>query len=292
MASGSVKILKDCEAGRYFELPSGKVILGTWKEMQADYEMKQFQKQWMEDWPFLWVLIKISLPESPIDFVPSPRIREGELLEDVSDIYSLTKMDLLIHTSLQDTGADKLLAAIEASKTRPLSKVLTGLGLPGLGRTWCRKLAERYKTIQALTHETWQATVQVPGLGHIRASALHTWCRTEGTHRVIEKLKVAGLTALQDTPDASEASSSVSRVSGKTFMFTGRMEVYRRQQAQEIIEELGGIAGSGVSSKTDYLVVGEKPGSKLGIALHLGVPRITENEFLEMIREVREVAKV
>ncbi len=278
-----MQIVKDCEAGRYFELPSGKIFLATWEDMNTDYQMKEFRKKWEENWPFLWTLIKIAMPESPFPFIDTPRLRKGELIEDVADVFYLTKMDLLIRTPLQDASATKILAAIEGAKSRPLAKVLTGFGIRHIGRTWCKTLVDQYKSIEALTNETWLDMIQVPGLGHVRASSLHSWFRTEGSHKIIEKMRVAGVTALETSQGSSNAVSSAVR--GKTFMFTGRMEIHRRAQAQEIVEELGGIAGTSISSSTDFLVVGEKPGSKLFLAKMQGVPTITEVEFLDMVKE-------
>jgi len=121
----------------------------------------------------------------------------------------------------------------------------------------------------------------VPGLGHIVASSIMEWFHTEANWRMIEKLRLVDV-RLSDTPIKSEA---VNQITGKTFMFTGKLVCFTRHQAQEEVQTLGGTVGSAVSSKTDYLVVGERPGSKLGHAAVLGVPRLTENEFIEMLKE-------
>ena len=267
--------------GVYYQLDTGKVIFILHEDMAFDFLMTAFRNKFEEDWPLLWMLRKIGIPIGPIEFRNTPRTREGALLEDNGDIYFLTKAGLL-RCGVGDPTSDKILTAIEGSKTRPLGKVVCALGILGVGREWGEKLAKKFGSIDALGKATWTDLVLISGLGHTIANNILEWFHTEGNWKMVEKMRIAGVQL--EIPSTTKVPEATSGISGKTFMFTGRLETMTRANAQATVVEAGGLVGSGVSKNTDYLVGGDRPGSKLGHASALGVKRITEQEFYTLLQ--------
>jgi len=282
---GTLKKIKTSEMGIYYGLDTGKVIFISHSDMAFDFQMKAFRSKFEEDWPLLWMLRKMALPMGPVEFKNTPRTREGMLIEDCGDLYFLTKADLL-RCGIGDPTSDKILTAIENSKTRPLGKIIFSLGILDVGREWGEKLAKKFGSIDALARATWKDLILTPGLGATIARSILEFFHTEGNWKMIEKLRVAGVQL--SIPSAKEVPAAASSISGKTFMFTGRLETMTRAQAQATVVEAGGLVGSGVSKNTDYLVIGDKPGSKLGHAAALGVKRITEQEFYKLLQGGRQ----
>jgi len=276
---GTLKKIKTSEMGIYYGLNTGKVIFISHSDMAFSLQMKAFRSKFEEDWPLLWMLRKMDIPTGPVEFKNTSRTREGMLMEDPADLYFLTKADLL-RCGIGDIVSDRILLAIENSKTRPLGKVIFSLGILGIGREWGEKLARKFGSIDALGRATWEELVLTPGLGATLVRNILEFFHTEGSWKMVEKLRIAGVHL-----SATEVPARTSTISGKTFMFTGRLETMTRAQAQATVVEAGGSIGSGVSKNTDYLVVGGKPGSKLGKAIALAVARITEQEFYTLLQK-------
>lgn len=276
---------KVCEAGIYFQNRSlDKVILLSWPDISADILVKKIRDKFEEDWPAKWEEIKSGLSTTPVPIRDSPRPRRGELMEDVADLYFLTKADFLRLPRIRDATADKLLLSIGASKCTPFHKLLFGLGIRHVGRETSGVLAKHFPTLDILGHASFTDFLGIDGIAGTVAFSVLEWFHTECNWKVVEKLRLAGLDyAFGYSP--KEEKVKANPIKGKTFMFTGKLETLTRHQAQAQVEELGGIAGSAVSKNTDYLVVGEKPGSKLAHAISLGIPRITEKEFYDLIQE-------
>lgn len=282
--AGTLKKIKTAEMGVYYQLDTGKVIFISHPDMAHTLQMSAFRSRFEEDtWPLLWMLIKISIPIGPVEFKNSPRVNPNGLIEDPADLYFLTKGDLLRCGNTQEIMADKLLINIEKSKKAPLNKLLYGLGILGVGREWSKKLAKRFGSIDQLGRAPWKELVLIPGLGSTIARNILEWFHTEANWKMVEKLRIAGVQL--EIPSAKEVPVVTSGLSGRTFMFTGRLETMTRAKAQATVIEAGGLVGSGVSRNTDYLVVGDKPGSKLGHATALGIPRITEQEFYSLLNK-------
>jgi len=288
-SSGTLKIIETCDSGVCCQLGNGKVVFLSHEDIAYTYHMYAFRSKFEEDWPLLWMLRKMDIPMGPIEFRNTPRTQEGALIEDPADIYFLTKVDLLQCGNIQDLTADKLLIAIENSKCRPLGKIIFALGIPHVGREWADKLAQEFSSIDALGRATWEDLTSIPGLGVTIALSILEWFHTEGSWKMIEKLRLVGVQL--EIPSTEDVSITVEPLARKTFMFTGRLETLTRSKARALIEGLGGIAGSAVSKNTDYLVVGDKPGSKLDRAIALDIPRISEEELYELIQKKEEDAK-
>ncbi len=207
-------------------------------------------------------------------------VNEG-LIKDLADIYYLKREDLLKLEGWKEKRADNLLRAIEESKNRPLWRLITGLGIKFVGQVTAQVLAERYKSIDALAQATQEELEQIEGIGPRIAQSVVTWFRQEANRKVLEKLRRAGVRMAEE----EEAEAEAKPLEGLTFVITGALSSMSREEAKTFIESLGGRVTNSVSRKTDYLIVGENPGSKLQKAQQLGVPTLSEEEFFKFIEE-------
>ncbi len=199
---------------------------------------------------------------------------EAGLLHDVADFYLLTKEQILGLEGFADKSAENLLAAIEASKNRPLQRLLTALGIRHVGSIVAGILADHFGSIDALMAATEEELQQVPGLGPYTARAVVEFFASPSNRAVVEKLRRAGV-RLADV--RAEAPAGPQPLAGKTFVITGTLPTMSREEATEYIRARGGKVTDSVSAKTDYLVVGASPGgTKYNRAVQLGIPMIDE----------------
>ena len=201
------------------------------------------------------------------------------LVKDLADLYFLKKEDLVKLERMGEKSAENLLRAIEESKNRSLDRVLYGLGIRYVGEHMARVLIDHFGSIEALKNATYEDLIQIPEVGPVVAQSVVTFFRQPENLKLLERLKQAGV-RLEQAPEERKKSDLLA---GKTFVFTGALKSFTREEAQRLVEELGGRAASSVSRKTDYVVVGENPGSKAQRARELGIPMITEEEFKRMI---------
>lgn len=201
------------------------------------------------------------------------------LVKDVSDIYYLNRDSLLKIGHFADKAATNLADAIEGSKTKPLSRMLFGLGIRHVGSHVADVLTRRYSTLNEIANASEEELTAVPEVGPQIADSVYTFFRQDENLKVIKRLKEAGLN-MQEEHETVEQT-----LAGQTFVLTGGLESLTREQATEKIERLGGRVSSSVSSKTDYMVAGEDPGSKLAKARALGVPVIGERELKDLLGE-------
>lgn len=204
---------------------------------------------------------------------------EKGLIENISDIYSLTFEQI---ASLKKNGkkfAENLIHAITDSKIRPLDKLIAALGIRHIGSKSAKTLAKHFKTMDNLMKAEIEELSQIEDIGEITAQSIYEFFRQDQTIDLIQKLKNAGIHMEEEQKEVKDQ-----RFSGMTFVLTGSLEQYTREQAGEIIEELGGKVSSSVSKKTSYVLAGEEAGSKLTKAQELGVNVITEKEFENMIK--------
>jgi len=199
---------------------------------------------------------------------------QAGLVHDVADVYSLTKEQLLGVDRLADKSADNLLRGIEVSKSRPLPRLLFALGIRHVGLQTATWLAQAFGSMDALREASEEDIAAVEGVGSIIAKSVRAWFDEPRNLAVLDKLRQAGL---QLTAEAAPAEGRP--LAGKAFVITGRLERQTRLAAEARIKELGGTVGDAVSRKTDYLVVGAEPGSKLRRAQQLGTTVLDEAEF-------------
>ncbi len=217
------------------------------------------------------------------------QLADAGLLNTFGDIFELHKKreQLLELDRMGEKKADNLLAGIEAAKTRGLDRVLSGLGIRHLGSTVSRILTKHYGSIEALqaaTREdiqTFQIDGQESGIGPEIAASIHHFLHSEAGRHVIEELQTANVT-LAVSQSTNQNTSQI--FAGKTFVVTGKLEKYTRDEIHALVEQHGGKASSSVSKKTGYLVAGEKAGSKLTKAEQLGVTVLSETEWETLLK--------
>jgi DNA ligase (NAD+) len=184
---------------------------------------------------------------------------------------------------MAEKSAQNLIDGVAASKNAPFEKVLFGLGIRFVGATVAKKLAKHYKTVWALANATQEDLEQVDEIGVRIAESVVAFFIDVKNLQVLERLKDAGV-KLELNEYAQELTSTI--LEGKSFLFTGKLTQFTRDDAKEMVEQHAGKTISGISKKLDYLVVGEKAGSKLKKAEALGtVTILTETEFLDLIEK-------
>jgi DNA ligase (NAD+) len=205
-----------------------------------------------------------------------------EMARDPADMYFLTKEELLKLERMGDKLADNILAAIASTKRPPLARLIYGLGIRHVGEHVAEVLAERFGSLERLAQAREEELAETPEIGPVIAEAIAVFFRQQQTKRLLEKLRKAGVEP-QAPPRAARASAG-GPFSGKTVVFTGTIGI-PRSQAEAMVKAQGGRAASSVSKSTDFVIVGEEPGSKYEKARKLGVTILTEDEFRRMIEQ-------
>jgi DNA ligase (NAD+) len=207
---------------------------------------------------------------------------ERGLLHDVGDFYSLDREAILALEGYAEKSTGNLLAMIEAFKTRPLARVLAGLGIRGVGGLVAQLLASHFRSLDALAAASAEEIEAIPGMGPLTAAAIVEWFSHAPNRAVVEKLRRAGL-RLAEEAEALPEERERRPLADKTFVITGTLPSMSRNEAKDLIERHGGKVTGSVSRKTDYLLVGASPGSKFRKAQQLGVATIDEAALLIMI---------
>ena len=203
---------------------------------------------------------------------------EKGLIKSPADIYYLKLEDISSLWKSGTTAAKKLLTAIEGSKQQDLSRLIYALGIRQVGAKTGKVLASTFGTMDALMAASLEELTEVPDVGAVTAENICGWFAQEQSQRMIRRLRDAGVNF------ESKRVVSDARFAGKTFVLTGALSKFTRDEATEKIELFGGKAAGSVSKKTSFVVVGENAGSKERKARELGIPILTEDEFLEMIQ--------
>lgn len=208
-------------------------------------------------------------------------ILSAELVKDSADIYSLTKEKLLTLERMGEKSASNIIRSIEASKNRPLATVIMALGIRHIGGETAAWLASNFGSIDALAKATEAELTAIPSIGPKIAQSLLAHFSNAQNIKLIEKLRAAGV-RLEGAPLPKKEGLPLN---GKTLLVTGTLDSMSRGVAEAKIRELGGTVASSVTKKTDYLVVGKDPGSKVEKAQQYGVRQLNEQEFLKLIGE-------
>ena len=198
------------------------------------------------------------------------------LVKGFPDIYRLKKEDLLGLELFKDKKADNLLAQIRKSKEQPLSRLIFALGIRHIGEKNARTLAGHFKTLKGFMAAGPEDLARISDIGPVIGSAVSEYFKSPATRAMAEELGALGLR--QDEPERAAGGP----LEGKTFVFTGELKTLTRDEAQAKVRALGGKETSSVSAKTSYVVAGADPGSKLAKAGKLGVPVLSEEDFLKL----------
>jgi DNA ligase (NAD+) len=199
------------------------------------------------------------------------------LIKDVADIYYINKEELIELERMAEKSAQNIIDAIEKSKTKPLSKFLYALGIRHVGETTAEDLARQFPRLDNFFRLSEENLMEVEGIGPEVAASVHQFFRDKKNKESIELLKKAGVKLIEPRPKEK------GKLAVKTFVFTGTLKTFGRDEARNLVESLGGMTASSVSKKVDYVVVGEDPGSKFDKAKELGIKTLTEEEFKKMI---------
>ena len=207
------------------------------------------------------------------------QLLDRNLINNIADIYALTFDDI---ASLKKNGkkfAQNLIDSINKSKENDLYRLITALGIRHVGAKASKILARKYKSMDNLMNASFEELSEIKDIGEVMADSIKSFFMQEQTIDLIKKLKEYGVNM-----ESLDEEMSDNRFEGKTFVLTGALEHYTREEATNIIEKFGGKTSSSVSKKTDYVLAGEEAGSKLTKAQNLGVKIITEEEFGKMSR--------
>lgn len=207
------------------------------------------------------------------------QLADKKMIHDVADIYDLTVDDALKIDGFKEKSANNLINAIENSKSRNLDKLVFALGIRNVGAKAATLLCEEFNSIEGLINAQITDIIKIDGIGDIMAESVAEYFKSESVRNVIRRLQEKGVN-MQYT---SSVESDV--LKGRTIVVTGTLPTLSRDEAEKLIRDNGGKASSSVSKKTSYVLAGEKAGSKLDKANSLGIPVITEEEFLKMINK-------
>jgi DNA ligase (NAD+) len=202
------------------------------------------------------------------------------LVQDVADLYTLRRQDLLELEGFAEKKADNILEAIQTSKTRPFSRLITALGIHGVGEVMAGDLAEHYQDLDALAVATLEELQGIEGIGPNIAQAIVDWFARPANQRLLDKLRANGVwphseMQIETTKDLT--------LDGLTFVISGTLPVFSRDEAKAFIKSYGGKVSDSISKKTNYLVLGENPGSKLVKAQSLGVEILDEEGLRRLV---------
>ena len=205
-----------------------------------------------------------------------------ELVKSVADLYRLEKAQLFQFERMGDKLAEKLLAAIEASKQRPLERFLFGLGIRHVGSHLAKVLSRQFGSLAALAEADAEQLLAVHEIGPQVADSVTRFFAAANNRQILAELQQLGV-----TPQATEQPRG-DKLQGKVFVFTGALERFSRKQGETLVEAQGGRASGSVSKKTDFVVAGPGAGSKLSKAEQLGIKVLNEEEFLSFIEQEEE----
>ena len=222
---------------------------------------------------------KVGMDINGLGYAIIEQLVDKGLINNIADIYTLSKEDIASLKKNGDKFAQKLVDAIAKSKENELSKLINALGIRHIGTKSAKILAKRYGNIDALMNASFDSLNETDEIGEITADSVSEFFMQDQTKDLIERLKQAGVNMIEHGQELID-----DRFAGKIFVLTGTLEKHSRDEASKIIESHAGKVSNTVSKKTDYVLAGEEAGSKLTKAEKLGVTIITEEQFEEMIK--------
>lgn len=206
------------------------------------------------------------------------QLYENGLIKNVADIYFIKKETLIDLERMAEKSADNIIQSVHASRSRSIDRILFGLGIRFVGTHVAKVLISQFKTIDALAQATVDELMELHEIGPQVAKSVVEFFSSVENLEIIQRLKSGGVQI-----DHYKPQKRAKKLQGKSFVFTGTLSQFSRQEAQQLVEELGGKVTSAVSSKTSFVVAGDAPGSKVEKAKKLNVSIISEIEFLQMI---------
>lgn len=206
------------------------------------------------------------------------QLYDKKMISNPVDLYKLLPQDLMMLDLIQEKSASNIYISIQNSKTRPLNRLVTALGIRHVGKETADILTSEFPSLDDLKGASLEQLSNVDGIGEIIAQSIYEYFHNDNNLKLLDELKSLGI-----NPGA-KAKPKSNKLAGKIFVLTGTLEHLTRDEASEIIKSHGGKTSSSVSKKTDFVLAGANAGSKLDKAQNLGVIILTENDFLEMIK--------
>jgi DNA ligase (NAD+) len=211
-----------------------------------------------------------------LGFSTIEKLIERKLIDNISDIYFLDLKDILSIEGFKEKSAQNLIESIEKSKNMAFERLVYGLGIRHVGKYAAQLLAKKYSSIEKLINTEVEDLINIEGLGEKTANEIALFFSNDENIMLIERLKDAGVKTFRDNIKKSH-------LSNKKIVFTGSLKNFSRNKASDLIKNVGGVVTSSITKNTDYLVVGENPGSKLDKAKKLNITTLSEEEFLNLI---------
>jgi len=205
---------------------------------------------------------------------------ENKLIASAADLYQLKEEDLLKLDKFGSKKAQNLLETINASKSQSLVRLITALGIRGVGEVAAQKLCENFSDLDALSHASPEALKEIDGIGEVVANDIHAWFYETDNQKLLENFRAIGL---WPQSNATPVFSGELPLDGLSFVITGTLPTLSREQAETLIKQNGGKVVGSVSKKTDYLLLGENPGSKYNKALELGISILNEEDLMKLV---------
>lgn len=205
------------------------------------------------------------------------KLLEKEMVSNIADLYSLTVEDILQLEGFKEKSAQNVIDSIQQSKHQSLSRLIYGLGIRHVGKYAAQILAQEFAGIDELARADVERLNSIFGLGEKTAESIASFFALEENQQLIDKLRKVGVNTKRQEPVKGTS------LKGKSFVFTGSLSSLSRPEASDLVKQHGGLVSSSVSKNTDYVVVGEKPGSKAKKAEEIGVKCINEEEFLSLV---------
>jgi DNA ligase (NAD+) len=282
-----VEVLKEKRSkdSKPFSMPSKCPVCGTELERpegEANYYCINHQCPAQVQGRMEHFVYRSAMDIEGLGYAIIEKFRALEYLHDVTDIYRLNEheKELKELEGFGEKSIDNLLESIEKSKERPFEKVLFAIGIRHVGDRTARILAKHFSSIDELMNASKEEIEAINEIGPKIAESVYDFFRNKDNLKLIDKLRKAGLKFEAE----GGKTKGPGKIEGKTFVLTGTLEKYKREEVAEIIESLGGKVSSSVSKKTDYVLAGEEAGSKLAKAKELGVKVIDEKEFEKMVK--------
>ncbi len=224
----------------------------------------------------------VSSEAMDIDYIGPSIIRQlydKRFISNAADLYRLTIQDFMQLEGVKEKSAHNMYTSIQNSKTQPLNKLLTALSIRHIGKETADLLSQKFATVEDIKNAEISDFDAIEGIGDICSESVYEFFHDKNNLKMLEELKALGVSPVSKSLPKSD------KLGGKTFVLTGTLRNMTRDEASEIIKENGGKTSSSVSKKTDFVLAGENPGSKLDKAQNLGVIILSEVDFLKMVKE-------
>ena len=207
------------------------------------------------------------------------QLYNGGFINNALDLYKLTMQDFMQLEGVKEKSAYNMFTSIQESKSRPLNRLITALGIKHIGKEYADVLTQNFQSIEAIINADKETLAQIEGFGAKIADSVYEFFHDEKNLNMLKELRELGINL------TIQNSFKSNKLNGKIFVLTGTLQNMTRDEASEIIKQNGGKTSSSVSKKTDFVLAGDNAGSKLDKAQNLGVIILSEEDFMKMLKD-------